>query len=97
MLDELVGLRAVRGLHRREVPFQLLADAIGDVAEQRGFRERPGVVETAGRGAAGLDRFDPFTVMPDGILDERLGLHEAFKIFLRQEDVATVVRDELAF
>src|SRR2546427_5102152 len=63
MLDVLAGFRAIAGAHLLGVPFELFADAIGDVAQQRGLGQRAGIIKLAGRGAAGFNRFNPFVVM----------------------------------
>src|SRR3954452_23652905 len=70
MLEILVGLRTVAGLEIFCVPIQFFSDAVGDIAEQGGFGERAGVVETAGGRAVGLAGLDPFIVVTDGFLDE---------------------------
>src|SRR6185295_13860530 len=41
--------------------------------------------------------FDPFAVMADGVLDERLRLHEALEIFFRHENVPAIVGEQHPF
>src|SRR5262245_23805641 len=51
--DELIGIRAVERAQEFGIPFEFLSNAIGDIAEKRGFGERSGIVEVTGRWATG--------------------------------------------
>ena len=76
MLDISVGFGAVNGFQLQSVPLQFFTGAIGHIAQQGGLRERPGIIEIAGRGAAILDGFDPFLMVANLVLDVRFGLFE---------------------
>ena len=66
--DERVGLGGVGGGELDGVPLELLAGAVGDVAQVVGLGQPAGVLEVAGRRRAGLAGVDPL-----GVVAERLG------------------------
>ena len=53
------------------VPLELLADAVGDVAQVIGLGEPAGVLEVAGRRRAGLAGVNPLGVMAERLRDGR--------------------------
>src|SRR5438046_1907754 len=65
VLNVPVGFRTVCRLQMFPVPVQFLSDPIGDVPQQRRFRQRSGVVERAGGRDTGFAGLDPFLVMAD--------------------------------
>src|SRR5438094_3177792 len=95
VLDVLLGLRAIGCLQVFPVPLQLLANAVGDVAQQGCLRQRTGVIERTGSSTAGLARLNPLRVMADGIRYERRRRRETRKILFRQEGVPAVISQRL--
>ncbi len=61
--DERVGLGGVGRLHLRRVPLELLADAVGDVAQVVRLGQPAGVFEVGRRLPAGLAGLDPLGVV----------------------------------
>src|SRR5688572_3473554 len=90
LVDKRLCFGSVRDLQVRGVPFDSAAGTVGNRTEKNRFGQRAGVVEIAGRGAARLDRFDPFAVMADRLRNYRLGPLEASEFFLWQQDVLVV-------
>ena len=66
-MNHVLRSRRIRDAQILRVPFQRCAAAIRNDAQQNGFGERAGLVEVAGRAAAGFDGFDPFVVVADGL------------------------------
>ena len=96
VLDEFVRLGAVARGERLRVPLDFLPNAKGDVPEQRGFRQRGGVIKIARRRSAGLARKQPLRVVSDGVGDDRFRSCEPGEILLRQQQVLAVVGKNLA-
>src|SRR5438046_2623678 len=63
VLDVLVRLGSILGTQALRIPCDFLLHAIGHIAKQRGFSQRPGIIKVARRLATGLDRVHPFFVM----------------------------------
>ncbi len=95
-MQERVGLGAVGGLHPGEIPLQFLSHAVGDVAEEGGFREGSGILEPARGGAAEADGFDPLAVVAEGVPDEGAGATKALEVRLWPQHMAAVVGEQLA-
>ena len=81
MLHEFGGFRVAGEFHFPVIPLEGSAGAVGDVAKQHHLGQRPGVVEVAGRVAAGLDGVNPFPVMAKRTGDARLGPLVSLKSF----------------
>ena len=90
------GFRVPGEFHLRVLPLKGRAGAVGDVAEQHHFGKRPGIVEIAGRGAAGLDGVNPFPVMAKRAGDAGLGPLVMLEILFRQQHVLVVVCEQHA-
>ena len=69
--EKFVGLRHVGDTHRCWVEFDLLPDAVGDVAEQYYFGERACVFKRTAGFATALRSFDPLAMMPWGFRQVR--------------------------
>src|SRR6185436_5656086 len=81
MLNVSIRLRTIRRAQFLGIPFQLLGDAIGHIAELHCFRQRAAVIEIARRWTASLASLNPFFMVSDGIGNEGGWRHETGKIF----------------
>ena len=94
VLDKFFGFGGVGGFEFFGVPLDFFSGTEGDVAEERGFGERAGVVEAAGGFAAGFTGLGPFFVMADGVWN----LHAEFGgTFHADQLMIAVVGDQTAF
>ncbi len=82
-LDKLVGFGAADGFKILCIPFDVLSGSQRDIAEQGCFGQCARVVEIARGRPARLAGFDPFTVVTDGIRNERIRRLEIDKFLLR--------------
>src|SRR5207302_1816616 len=82
--EEAVGFGRVAGAHVFRVPFQLLAGAVGDVAEVVRLREPAGVFKVGRGRRAGLASLDPFGVVTRRARDGGRGALEADEFLLGQ-------------
>src|ERR1041385_8905100 len=94
--DQRIGFRAVLCLQALCVPFESLADPVGDVAEQHTFGQRSGIVEVARSRPAGFDGLNPLLVVAYRIGDGLWGWNESFELVFGEELVAAVVGEEHA-
>lgn len=62
-MEELVGGGGGFGAHVTGVPFDLFAEAQGDVAEEDRFGELGGIIEVGHRRGTAFARGDPFFVV----------------------------------
>src|SRR4051794_28004471 len=78
--DERIGLGGVPGGEPDGVPFELLAGAVGDVAEVVRLGEPARVFEVAQRGRAGLAGVDPLGPVAERLDQEGLGPLEVAEV-----------------
>src|SRR5207247_6503310 len=81
MVDVSVSCGTICRFQMFPVPFQHVANTIGDVAKQSGLREWPGIFERAGGRAARLAGLNPFLVMANPILQKWGRRHQIGKVF----------------
>lgn len=79
------------------IPFQLLADAICDVAEVIGFGQPSGIFKIARRWRARFAGVNPFGVMAERFRDEGIGAFEVSEFGFRQQRVFAVIGEQHAF
>src|SRR5439155_23449348 len=79
MVDVSVSRGTICRFQMFPVPFQHVANTIGDVAKQSGLCEWPGISERAGGRAARLAGLNPLLVMADRLLEKRRRRHESAK------------------
>src|SRR5580765_7172958 len=94
--DERVRRARVGHAEFGRIPLQLLAGAIGYVAEVVRLRQPAGVLEVASGRLASLASVNPFRMMADGFRDERFRALEAGKIFLWQQQMLVVTGEQHA-
>src|SRR5436190_6178242 len=94
--DERVRRARVGRAEFGRIPLQLLAGAIGYVAEVVRLGQPAGILEVARGRLASLARVNPFRMMADGFRDERFRALEAGKIFLRQQQMLVVTGEQHA-
>src|SRR6188472_3875312 len=92
--DEFVRLGSIRALEQGGVPLNLLADAIGDVAEVVRLRQPAGVLEVAGGRLAGFAGVDPLGMMPLRRWNKRLGAFEVFELVFGEQQMLAVIGEE---
>src|SRR6185503_17895828 len=71
-LEQPVGLRRVDALQVRGIPFELLAETVGDGRQVVRLGEQAGVAERARGLEVGLRGLDPLLVVADRLRDPRL-------------------------
>src|SRR5437764_894786 len=94
MVNVSVSRRATCRFQMFPVPFQHVANTIGDVAKESGLCKWPGIVERASGTAAGLAGLNPFLVMANRILEKWGGRHEIGKVLFGQEGMPAVISQE---
>src|SRR5690349_9610949 len=97
MMQKLVGFRTVSGFEALRIPIDLPAGPKGNIPKQDSLCQGSGIVEITRCNAPRFAGFNPFTVVTDGILDERLWPFKVRKVFFGKQGMFVVSRDQHSF
>ena len=93
-MNERLCLRRVGDLQGFCIPLDGLSTSVRNGSQQDGLGQRTGVIEIAGGGPAIFDCLDPFGVMANRLWNGRFGSLKVLKLFLRQQHMPAIIRQE---